>query len=85
MTSQEKAIELLNKCYCIGIDTGDCEIYEMPEITAKQCAIIAVDEIIDMWQNISDLKSTIVIDDKVSNIIDMVYYWQQVKTEIKKL
>jgi hypothetical protein len=66
MTPREKAIELVDKmlyCYQGHID----------EYTAKQCALIAVDEVIEAlhehhWQN------RLIID-----------YWQEVKHEIEKL
>jgi hypothetical protein len=43
---------------------------------AKQCALIAVDEIIENLVDLSDEEFTFIYD---------VEYWQQVKTEINKL
>tara|TARA_R110000868_G_scaffold395188_4_gene666769 strand:+ start:544 stop:762 length:219 start_codon:yes stop_codon:yes gene_type:complete len=46
MTSKEKAKELFNKfCYAIGTDRTDSGYYTNI-IYAKQCALIAVDEIL---------------------------------------
>jgi hypothetical protein len=66
MTPKEKAEELVDKmlyCYQGHID----------EYTAKQCALIAIDEVIEAlhehhWQN------RLIID-----------YWKEVKQEIEKL
>jgi hypothetical protein len=66
MTPKEKAIELIDKmlhCYQGHID----------EYTAKQCALIAVDEIIKDNPNIYD-------SDRLN-----YKYWNEVKKEIEKL
>ena len=57
MTPKEKADELIRKYYSIGA------------IEVKQCALIAVDEILD------------IIHPTPYN----VYYWQEVKQEIEKI
>jgi hypothetical protein len=69
MTPKEKAKELVDKmlhCYQGNID----------EYTAKQCASIAVDEIIKAidfdWM-------------EVQNLEQQHRYWEEVKQEIKKL
>ena len=70
MTPKEKAEELVDKmqlCYEGNIDyytEKQCE-----SITSEKCALIAIDEIINL-----DSGDTV---DK--------YYWEQVKEEIKKL
>ena len=71
MTSKEKAIELVDKFKLsfAGVISND----EDWETLAKQCALIAVDEIIETlhehhWQN------RLIID-----------YWKEVKQEIEKL
>lgn len=73
MTPKEKAIELVYK-YEYLVKTWDCyndeplEVeYKLPEM--KECALIAVDEI---------LKTFIDIDPKLS-------YWKEVKQEIENL
>lgn len=66
MTPKEKAIELVNK-YKEFTEDNYAESY----CNAKQCALIAVDEVID---NIED--------DFLENDLK---YWQEVKQEIEKL
>jgi pentose-5-phosphate-3-epimerase len=67
-TAKEKAKELVEKyAYHLWID-GICD-YEQ----AKQCALIAVDEILDASLYYFDELSPYVI------------YWQEVKKEIEKL
>jgi hypothetical protein len=66
MTPKEKAIELFEKMYT-------CYQGHLDEYTAKQCALIAVDEIIEAldehhWQN--------------RNVTE---YYKEVKQEIEKL
>ena len=69
MTSKEKADELFNKfCYAIGTDRTDSGYYTNI-IYAKQCALIAVDEIIEngiKW-------------------MPEIKWWMQVKKEITNL
>jgi hypothetical protein len=73
MTPKEKAIQLVNKYLCVDDyykrDSG-CRI---SQYEAKQCALIAVDEVIEAlhehyWQN------RLIID-----------YWKEVKHELEKL
>ena len=65
MTPKEKAIELANKFYINVM---------LPQTIAKQCALIAVDEIIKEvdWHDFET-------PNKVLN------YWQEVKQEIEKI
>jgi len=71
MTPKEKAKELFNK-YCFAIRTEETDSgYFTNVLYAKNCALIAVDEI---------LKITWV--DKFLTVED---YWQEVKQEIEKL
>jgi len=67
MTPQEKAKELVDK-YWIYLRAGLLYDEEAKE-DAKQCALIAVYEII--FTRISD--------------VEFFYYWQEVKQEIEKL
>ncbi len=68
MTPKEKAIELLDKMYGYELDY-------MTEGQAKQCALIAVDEILDVInKNDVDIWN-----------IDILKYWREVKQEIEKL
>ncbi len=67
MTPKEKAEELFNK-YCIYLRAGLLYDDEARE-DAKQCTLIAVDEIRDVIPQISDIQ----------------YYWIDVKQEIEKI
>jgi hypothetical protein len=68
MTSKEKAIELKSKYLkCKDISNSYFVIPILED--AKQCALIAVDEILDM-----DLQ-----------LLSYRKYWQEVKQEIEKL
>ncbi len=60
-SAKEKAIELVNKYL---------QIYDGRVIEAKKCALIAVDEILNLCWN-GNLKAK--------------EYWQEVKQEIEKL
>jgi len=84
MTHKEKAQELVDKF------KFDCRIeYECRPLSvnqiAKQCALIAVGEIIDEWNKTSDLKSVLYITDNLVTVVDRICYWQEIKREIKKL
>jgi hypothetical protein len=62
MTPKEKAIELVHKMY-------NSDLYVASKYAAKQCALIAVEEILNA--HLFDL--------------DEKEYWQQVRTEIENL
>jgi hypothetical protein len=66
MTPKEKSIELVNKYL---------QIYDGRVIEAKKCALIAVDEIIQLRKGYFDCINPMQ-DEK---------YWQEVKKEIEKL
>ena len=79
MASKEKAKELYDKFYFVNSEsveliTGEYEmLFSLHESDAKQCALIALDEIIEAlelnsWQNIKQIK-----------------YYQEIKQEIEKL
>lgn len=71
MTPKEKAIELVNKMH-IKTDV----IFVMSKVQAKQCALIAVDEIMEHAENSYHNKDIV----KGAKL-----YWQEVKQEIEKL
>ena len=79
MTPKEKAEELVNNFLESSFDLRDGynarEIY----LYAKQCALIAVDEII------SCLKDDDFYIQGETNINEIIDFWQQVKQEIEKL
>jgi len=74
MTPKEKAKELVDKFTFIDNGEKFQLITTKDKIKAKQCALIAVDEILDTISTIYDY------DFSVLNP-----YWQEVKQEIEKL
>ncbi len=82
MTPKEKAQELVDKFnnveIYISIEPKDieCQIKHTEGDAAKQCAIIAVDEMIKLLVDLSG--------DSFTYVNDVIYY-QEVKHEIKKL
>jgi hypothetical protein len=76
MTPKEKAIELINKMYKVHSNSAS----EITFYFSKQCALIAVDEILkSSYKNtLSDLGYRFTI-----NGLDK--YWQEVKKEIELL
>jgi hypothetical protein len=84
MTPKEKAVELYNKYEQLGKDfTRGVSMAEF----AKQCALIAVDEILNSNPHIyieiggSDCRGDWSYKEAQSNQL----YWQEVKQEIEKL
>ena len=70
MTPKEKARELFDKIY----------EYAIFDEAAKQCALIAVDEIIDTLNyDIRDL------DVRGNILLDLIKFWREVKKEIELL
>ena len=73
MTPKDKAKELFDK-YCYAIRTEETDSgYFTNIIYAKQCALIAVDEILDDYESFS-YKFQLCKE-----------YWQEVKQELDKL
>jgi hypothetical protein len=52
---------------------------------AIRCAAYAVGTILDEYQSISDLESTLVVGGQVMSIVDKIVYWEEVEREIIKL
>jgi hypothetical protein len=80
MTPKQKAEELLDKMYYTehcGIEhfpnKNYCDCVGMNYYQAKECALIAVDEILEALLTL------------FSEMSPYVIYWQEVKQEIKKL
>ena len=71
MTPKEKAHELVDKMYMVDDPMGN---YPMCFDTTKQCALIAVDELINQCWNYREIDLGLALD-----------YWQEVKQEIEKL
>jgi hypothetical protein len=72
MTLKEKAKELFNRMYFSKDEDG---FHSMNKYRAKQCALIAVDEILNDDWYITTLEDNIL----------RKKYWQEVKQEIEKL
>jgi hypothetical protein len=70
MTPQEKAEQLVNKLLESLYDNGSLSFKRILFEKSKQCALIAVEEIINIWEY-SDTQEK--------------WWWQQVKQEIEKL
>lgn len=84
MTPKEKAKELVDKYLPFGasydydvIDDKTIMTYDLG--TSKQCALIAVDEIIEQYE--FDVASDILNQ----RYMDKLNYWDAVKEELKKL
>jgi len=82
MKAQEKAKELFNK-YCYAIRTEETDSgYFSNVIYAKDCALIAVDEIIEN----NPFRDYGFKFDSVSSRLDAVKeFWQEVKKELEQL
>jgi hypothetical protein len=76
MTPKEKAVELYNKYEQLGKDfTRGVSMADF----AKECALIAVDEILTIVKFYEKQNCRLLIDNM------KVLYWQEVKQEIEKL
>ena len=76
MTAKDKAIELSDKFLYIN-DNEDlfCDECGMSAEAAKQCALIAVDEILNIYQ----------IQNAALEFYELRNHWQDVKQELLKL
>jgi hypothetical protein len=84
MTPKEKSRELVDKyCFAIKTDVTDSG-YFTNIIYAKECAIIAVNEIIDVCPYTSKYNCD-TVEQLRANDIQFVSYWTKVKQEINKL
>ena len=76
MTPQEKAKELV-ELFWTEVEDNDCSTRKMSFSQAKQCALIAVDEILSLMIKFHNRH----IEDNSNEII----FWEEVKQEIEKL
>ena len=74
MTPKEKSFELAHKFRLLKIRTSENSYMMISMADAKQCALIAVDEIL-----------TVFYDDIRSMWLDELNYWHDVKKEIEAL
>jgi hypothetical protein len=90
MTSKEKAQELVDSYRIILMNEDtECGNEILCTLIAKQCALIAVDEIIKDWINrFKELKEEQKIKHSLDEMIALsssINYWNDVKHEIHKL
>ena len=78
MTAKEKAFELAHKFRLIDIRTSESTTMMISMADAKQCVLIAVDEIIYGYEFDS-------LDIEHKRIMDNINFWDEVKQEIEKL
>jgi hypothetical protein len=78
MTPKEKAEELVDKFMDYSEHRFNINNDLSPVYTAKQCALIAVDEIIKECCKSSEKKDAKYQDERIN-------YWQQVKHEIENI
>ena len=76
MTPKEKADELFRKMY----ETHSVSPSDITKYFAKKCALIAVDEIINILNY--DIRD---IDVRGNILLDLIDYWREVKQEIEKI
>jgi len=82
MTPKEKAKELV---YKIREDLFEQRFVKITLEDAVVCALIAVEEILNEYQSMSDLESVLVINNKLTFIVHQLQYWMEVKQEIEIL
>jgi hypothetical protein len=85
MTPKEKAKELVDKYLNADFNCKDCDMpfcdmkcVRLHNYEAKECALIAVDEIINTLNY--DIRD---IDVRGNILLDLIDYWNKVKQEIK--
>ena len=87
MTPQEKAEDILDKCYGVEVESV---YFGVNHYLAKKFALIVVDEIINDWiNNFKKLKEdeTIKIKHSLNEMMALshsIKYWNEVKREIEK-
>lgn len=82
MKPKEKAIQLVNSFDELGKDfTRGVSMKEF----SKQCALLAVEEVLSEYQSMSDLESVLVINNKPTFVVHQLVYWMEVKQNIQKL
>jgi hypothetical protein len=86
MTPKQKANSL---CMKFLIQTTTDIPYGINKTIAKECAVIAVDEVLNSYPHTFGLNKEYTQDGElvtsIVNIRPNISYWQEVKTEIEKL
>ena len=80
LTAKEKALELWWKYYHRIEHTLSEEYSKHVNFIVKQCAILAVEEVLQTLNN--DIRD---LDVRGSLLLDLIKYYQEVKQEIEKL
>lgn len=81
MTPKEKAEELVDEYYLTLKESKG--YYDLPN--AKQCALIAVDEIVEQFNELVNLIDILEEDTLINLLRSKYYFYCEVKQEIKKL
>ena len=85
MTAKEKAIELITKYqYAVRFDESETGYFTNMH-SVKECALIAVDEIIKNQDNVIDIMRYKLILGGIKSITMQSDYWNNVKRYIKEL
>lgn len=83
MTPKEKAFELVDKFRMNVLDYGGSGLNTFKAI---QCALIAVDEILNLdLHDVGDYRNDQSSPNDFSTVTWYINYWQEVKQEINKL
>jgi hypothetical protein len=86
--AKEKARDLVLSFYYALPNNGSTEGINSTTRRYQEgirCALISIEQIIDEYQSISDLESTLVVNGQVMSIVDKIVYWNEVEREIIKL
>jgi hypothetical protein len=85
MTPKEKAKELVDK-FRLHVLEKDFFGDNVEHDNAKQCALIAVDEILDLGlHEVGDYRNDQSSSDDFSTVTWYINYWQEVKQHIQQL
>ena len=94
MNAKEKALSLIKSYQNVEFDVNGTNEFDEPNLRnmgfkrCKQCSLIAVDEIIDIAERISDNETNFFRLSGTNNYGNSQYeltYWQEVKNELNKL
>ena len=81
MTQNEKAKQLIKE-HLTAIAEESMDSDKMMFYSAKMCAILTVNEIIDEYNSMSDLETIIVIGEDTYSVVNSILWWQQVLADI---
>ena len=83
MTPKEKAKDLIDM---FRMNVLDYEGSGLNTFKAKQCALIAVDEILDLdLHDVGDYRNDQASSDDFSTVTWYINYWEEVKQEIEQI